>query len=611
MLPRTIKLCPPLTSPGVPQTLGDGLPARGGVRGRAPATERAMRVMQRLVAVLLPLGGTEHVVHGSPQRVVELQSSGSRAVQWQPWEIQLNASGEYANPYTAVDLQVQYTGPSGEVRQAVGFWDGGALWKIRNFFSLPGQWQWNTTSIDAGLRQSGFVTVAAKSAAGANQFFTRGPLRVNGAHLEHADGTPFFWLGDTAWAGPMRSTVDEWTEYLAARKQHGFTVVQSGIGCPWAGGTTRSGDPPFTDIGNNLTKLNPAFFRTFAERIARAAEAGFAVVIVGLMEPTYRYPTPVEAKRFARHLTARLAHYNSVMFSPSFDSGYMLLGNQVGEELVRVGVKGHQLLTVHPGTGLHNELGYYSGDGKYGRADWVDFYGEQTGYGEGGFGHSGPLYQRMDEEAFFAAQNWTAILAELPQQKPVVDLEEWYDSGGCGPDVGGDTHPGNATTTRGVAYIARLSGAVGGTTYGTQIYVWNTTTGSCRFWRTMLQLDSAQQMGFLRYFFEDVVGPRWMQLQARPELLLADGPGQTQPTHTVALAATPDLAVAYLPSKHNAALMLKASADVVSVSAIRWWNPSSNVSEVGKCVVVSSMGVKCLKPSTWVDALAVVMLEPI
>jgi hypothetical protein len=102
----------------------------------------------------------------------------------------------------------------------------------------------------------------------------------------------------------------------------------------------------------------------------------------------------------------------------------------VGEDLVAAGVKGHQLLTLHPGTGLHNELGYYAAGGKYGQAVWVDFWGEQTGYGEGGFGHEGNLYHRMDEEAYFSAQNWTAILAELPEKKPVVDLEEW-----CAPSL--------------------------------------------------------------------------------------------------------------------------------------------------------------------------------
>jgi hypothetical protein len=258
-------------------------------------------------------------------------TSTATATQWQPWETTLAASGNYENPYTGVELAVNYTAPDGEVRSALGFWDGGAVWRIRSYFDRPGRWQWQTTSNDPGLtNQSGIVAVASAETANSNPFFSRGRLLVGQGYLKHADQSPFFWLGDTAWAGPMRSTESEWAEYLANRKQHGFTAVQSGIACPWAGGTTRRGDLPFTDTGNNLTKLNPAFFQVFADRIAQASEAGFAVLIVGLMEPSYRYPTPPEASRFARHLTARLAHYNSLIFSPSFDSGYMQLGNLVG-----------------------------------------------------------------------------------------------------------------------------------------------------------------------------------------------------------------------------------------------------------------------------------------
>ena len=258
-------------------------------------------------------------------------NSAATATQWQPWEATLAASGSYENPYTAVELAVNYTAPDGEVRSALGFWDGDAVWRIRNYFDRPGLWQWQTTSNDPGLtNRSGTIAVATAEAANSNPFFSHGRLLVGQGYLKHADQSPFFWLSDTAWAGPMRSTESEWTEYLADRKQHGFTVVQSGIACPWAGGTTRRGDLPFTDSGNNLTKLNPAFFQVFADRIAQASEAGFAVLIVGLMEPSYRYPTHPEASRFARHLTARLAHYNNLIFSPSFDSGYMRLGNLVG-----------------------------------------------------------------------------------------------------------------------------------------------------------------------------------------------------------------------------------------------------------------------------------------
>jgi hypothetical protein len=73
----------------------------------------------------------------------------------------------------------------------------------------------------------------------------------------------------------------------------------------------------------------------------------------------------------------------------------------------------------------------------------------------------------------------------------------------------------------------------------------------------MLELPSAGQMGQMRRFFEHIVGPSWTELTPRPELLLADAPGQATPTLAVALAATSiGMLVAYLPN--NTALMLAA-----------------------------------------------------
>ena len=48
----------------------------------------------------------------------------------------------------------------------------------------------------------------------------------SGTYLEHADGTPFFFLADTVWTGPALSTPEDWQLYLADRKQKGFTAIQ-------------------------------------------------------------------------------------------------------------------------------------------------------------------------------------------------------------------------------------------------------------------------------------------------------------------------------------------------------------------------------------------------
>jgi hypothetical protein len=56
-----------------------------------------------------------------------------------------------------------------------------------------------------------------------------GALRVakDGHRIEHADGTPFLWLGDTAWGMFQQLTREEVDQYLGARQKLGFTVIQS------------------------------------------------------------------------------------------------------------------------------------------------------------------------------------------------------------------------------------------------------------------------------------------------------------------------------------------------------------------------------------------------
>lgn len=48
----------------------------------------------------------------------------------------------------------------------------------------------------------------------------------NGRFLVHADGTPFFWLGDTGWLLPERLDRDEAAYYLRRTAEDGFNVVQ-------------------------------------------------------------------------------------------------------------------------------------------------------------------------------------------------------------------------------------------------------------------------------------------------------------------------------------------------------------------------------------------------
>lgn len=66
------------------------------------------------------------------------------------------------------------------------------------------------------------------SAVAIEKPWSHGDLRVsdNGVYLQHGDGTPFFWLGDTGWLLPERLDRDEAEYYLKETAGAGYNVVQ-------------------------------------------------------------------------------------------------------------------------------------------------------------------------------------------------------------------------------------------------------------------------------------------------------------------------------------------------------------------------------------------------
>ena len=71
------------------------------------------------------------------------------------------------------------------------------------------------------------VGVAALTAT-AQKPWDNGRLRVSDNHqyLVHENGTPFFWLGNTAWLMPERLNRDEVEFYLTREHEQGYNVEQ-------------------------------------------------------------------------------------------------------------------------------------------------------------------------------------------------------------------------------------------------------------------------------------------------------------------------------------------------------------------------------------------------
>ena len=68
---------------------------------------------------------------------------------------------------------------------------------------------------------------SAASTPGCGPALPRIVVHPEGHYLCGTDGSPFFWLGDTAWQLIQQTTRDECSYYLHTRARQGFTVIQA------------------------------------------------------------------------------------------------------------------------------------------------------------------------------------------------------------------------------------------------------------------------------------------------------------------------------------------------------------------------------------------------
>ena len=150
---------------------------------------------------------------------------------------------------------------------------------------------------------------------GENPLFQHGPLRVsrNRRYLEHIDGKPFFWLGDTWWMGLTKRLPwpDGFKILTADRVEKGFTVIQIVAGL-------YPDMPPFDPRGaneagfpweENYTRINPAYFDMADRRIDWLVQNGLVPCIVGSWGFFIEFAGEETMKKHWRNLVARYGAY--------------------------------------------------------------------------------------------------------------------------------------------------------------------------------------------------------------------------------------------------------------------------------------------------------------
>ena len=164
--------------------------------------------------------------------------AGYSVERWRCVEISFTSAKQHANPFADVTVDATFVGPHMRIVRPA-FWDGGAAWKVR--FAAPeiGEWSFTTTCSDVGDTglhgQRGKVTVTPYR--GKLAIYQHGFLKssATGRYFTYADGTPFFYLGDTHWeamherfaTSNLSGCPSQFKAEVDRRVSQGFTVYQS------------------------------------------------------------------------------------------------------------------------------------------------------------------------------------------------------------------------------------------------------------------------------------------------------------------------------------------------------------------------------------------------
>lgn len=212
-------------------------------------------------------------------------------------------------------------------------------------------------SNDPGLNgQAGSFVCAASDLKGSIR-----PMRGAPTHFERQDGSPFWWLGDTAWALYTDNETEKHDRaavehYLDVRASQGFNIVHSMLisEADWG----NSGGMPFEDL--QAGRINPAYWR---EVDSRLASAGRRDILAGLVlawtdkgkskQSWQHFPSEEARLRYARYIAARYSafpvyfivagEWNIRQNSSESEAFY----NAIGRELAAADPHG-RMIGIHP-----------------------------------------------------------------------------------------------------------------------------------------------------------------------------------------------------------------------------------------------------------------------
>ena len=415
-----------------------------------------------------------------------------------------------------------------------------------------------------------FSAVSEKPLAGPSVDFKHGDLKVSQNHrfLQFTDGTPFFYLGDTAWELFHRLNSEEAGKYLENRRQKGFTVIQSVVLAELDGLNTPNAynEKPFMD--NNPLKPNEKYFNHVDSIVDTAEKKG---LFIGML-PTWGDKTtkawgagpvvfttealniPFDYGKFLGNRYKNKPNIIWIMIGDRDACGYESIWRAMAKGL-REGDGGKHLITCHP-------MGGHSSSEWFQNEDWLDFNMLQSGH------------SHLDN------QNYQMITKDynLTPVKPTMDAELRYED-----------HPVNWDTKKGWfddfdvrqgTYWSLFAGGFG-VTYGCHD-IWQMMapgrkpiSAARNNWYDVLDLPAAWDMMHVRNLLES--HPFFTRI---PDQSLLASPQPKQPGAYIAATRGDNYAFIYTPYGGSFTMnMGKISGKQIRAA---WFDPrTGNTEKIG------------------------------
>ena len=261
----------------------------------------------------------------------------------------------------------------------------------------------------------------------AAQPWDNGRLKVSksGTYLMHADGKPFFWLGDTGWLLPQRLTRTEADNYLRRCSQAGFNVVQVQVmnGVPSENVYGESSMPYGFDFKAISRDKQPTAYWNNMDHIVRSAAANgiyVGMVCVWGGQVKAGKMNVEQARAYGKFLARRYKDSPNIVWIIGGD----VRGDVKPEvwnalaEAIKAEDKNH-LMTFHP-------FGRTMSATWFNNAKWLDFNMFQSGHRRYGQrkGDGDYTIEPGTEE-----DNWRYVEKSLAFSplKPVLDAEPIYE----------------------------------------------------------------------------------------------------------------------------------------------------------------------------------------